>query len=197
MADAVNGSLEVINGVTQTISPLLSRIVLAVLILLVGLIVGKLLGNLMRRILNEVQLDKHVRSGTGFRISLEKFIGNLTSYFIYFITIVLTLNSLGLTAAMLIIITAIILFVLAVSFLLAVKDFFPNIMAGIRIKMKHLFSEGDEIQIKEVRGKITAINLLETRLLTSFKEEVIIPNSLFNKRQVVVRKKASAAVKKK
>jgi small-conductance mechanosensitive channel len=57
--------------------------------------------------------------------------------------------------------------------------------------LNKFFSEGDEIQIKEVAGKITSLGLLETRIKTSSNEEIIIPNSIFNKRQVVVRKKAS------
>jgi len=191
-AEAVNESLEVITGVSDKVAPVITKIVIAVLILLMGLILGKLLGNLIRRALNEVQLDKHLKTVSGFGFSLEKFISNFVSYFIYFIAVVMSLNSLGLTTAILNMISAAIIVIIVVSFVLAVKDFFPNFMAGISIKGKKIFNEGDEIQIKEVRGKITEIGFLETRLLTAYKEEVIIPNAIFNKRQVIIRKKTSA-----
>jgi small-conductance mechanosensitive channel len=189
MADVVNESVGVLNEVGQSVNPWLSKIVITILILLIGLIIGKIAGTLIRRLLNEVRLDKHMRT-TGFRFSLEKFIGNAVSYAIYVIAIIMSLNQLGLTKAILTIIMAIIFFVIAVSFLLAVKDFFPNLFSGMRIKFSGLFSEGDEIQIKEVKGKVLGIGFLETRLKTSFNEEIIIPNSLFNKRQVIIRKKA-------
>ena len=186
MADAVNESIGVITGVSDKVTPILSKIVVAVLILLMGLILGKLLGNLIRRALNEIQLDKHLRTTTGFKFSLERIISSFVTYFIYFIAVVMSLNSLGLTTAILNMISAAIIVIIVVSFIMAVKDFFPNFMAGMRIKNKKMFNEGDLIQIKEVRGSIVSVGFLETHLLTSDKEEVIIPNSIFNKRQVTI-----------
>ena len=200
MADpinAVNESIEAISGVSETVTPLLSKIVIAVLILLIGLILGKLIGNLIRRALNEVQLDKHLKTATGLKLSLERIISSFVTYFIYFIAVVMSLNSLGLTTAILNMISAAIIIIIVVSFILAVKDFFPNMIAGFFIKSKKVFNEGDLIQIKEVKGKISSIGFLETRLLTQYNEEVIIPNSIFNKRQIVIRKKASSSSTKK
>lgn len=197
MADTVNQSLEVINEVNNTVSPVLSNIVIAVLILLLGMIIGKLAGNLARRALNEVQLDKRLRSSRKLKFSLEKGIGTLVSLIIYVIAVVLSLNKLGLTAAILTILTAIIVLIIVVSFLLTIRDFFPNLIGGMRIKSKNMFSEGDEIQIREVKGKVFSSGFLETRILTPHKEEVIIPNSVFNKRQVIVRRKAQKSNNKK
>ncbi|MBW2991087.1 mechanosensitive ion channel family protein [Candidatus Woesearchaeota archaeon] len=197
MADPVNDSLEAISGVTDKLTPILSRIVIAVLILLIGLILGKLLGNLIRRALNEVQLDKHLRTRTGFKFSFEKLLSNFASYIIYFIAVVMSLNSLGLTTTILYMIAAAVIIVIIASFILAVKDFFPNLMAGILIKTKKVFKEGDVVQIKEVRGRIISLGFLETRLMTSQKEEVIIPNSIFNKRQISIKRKARPIKKKK
>jgi small-conductance mechanosensitive channel len=186
----VNESLGIIGGVSGSINPIISKVALAVVILLCGLILGKLFGNLVRRILNEVQLDKHVRTTTKFKWSLEKGISNLVSYFIYLISIILCLNSLRLTTATLVIISTIIVFMITLSFLLAIKDFFPNWISGMRIRFKKILSVGDEIQIKEVKGVITSIGFLETKLKTSTNDEVIIPNSIFSKRELVLRKKA-------
>ena len=191
MADPVNESLEVLTGVTNKVNPVLSKIVIALLILLIGLIIGKLIGNIIRRALNEVQLDKHLRTVTSFKFSFERLIGNFVSYFIYFVAVVMSLNSLGLTTAILNMISAAIIIIIVISFLLAIKDFFPNFIAGIIIKTKKTFNKGDEIQIKEVRGRITSIGFLETRLITRYNEEVIIPNSIFNRRQIIVRKRAN------
>ncbi|MBN2459533.1 mechanosensitive ion channel [Candidatus Woesearchaeota archaeon] len=188
MADTVNQSLEMIDGVSNAFSPLISNIVVAVLILLLGLIIGKLSGNLVRRALNEVQLDKSLRSAVKIKFSVEKAIGSLVSYMIYFVAVILSLNKLGLTAAIITILAFIIVLIITISFLLTVRDFFPNLLGGMRIK-NGMFSEGDEIQIREVKGKVISSGFLETRIMTPYKEEVIIPNSVFNKRQVIVRRK--------
>src|SRR4030042_3457579 len=134
MANPVNEALEVISGVSQKAGDVLSNIVIAVLILLLGLIIGKLLGNLIRRALNEIQLDKYFRTAVKERFSLEKFIGNLVSYVIYFIAAIMSLNKLGLTPPIVLIITAIIVLVIVLSFLFAVQDFFPNLIGGGKSK---------------------------------------------------------------
>jgi small-conductance mechanosensitive channel len=148
MADVVNESLNVVNEVGQTVNPVLSKIVIAVLILLIGLIVGKLAGMLIKRLLNELRLDKNARA-KGLKFSLEKTIGNLVSYIIYLVAVIMSLNRLGLTSAILAIIAGVVVLVIIVSFVLSVRDFFPNFLTGLRIKVKKLFSEGDEVQIKK------------------------------------------------
>ncbi len=188
MNTTVNESLTAITNVASKMNPLLSRLSVAILILLAGFIIGKLVGNIIQRALIEIRIDKYLRL-SGLKFSLSKFISKLISYIIYFIAIVMSLNSIGLTTAILNMISGAVILIIVISFILAVKDFFPNLIAGIRIKNNKMFIEGDEIQIKEVRGRIISLGLLDTRLLTIHKEEVIIPNAIFNKRQIVIRNK--------
>jgi small conductance mechanosensitive channel len=181
-------------NVNYFINPFLTKIVLSAIILLVGFIVGKLAGSIVRRLLSDIHLDKRARHFTNIKFSLEKFIGNILSYIIYLVTIIWSLNVLGLTSAIVTIIAVAIIFIIAGSFLLAIKDFFPNLLSGLRLKMRKPFQEGDEIQIREVKGIVKSVGFFETKLLTSFKEDVIIPNAIFNKRQVIVRRKREKRV---
>jgi small conductance mechanosensitive channel len=169
---------------------LFSRLVLAVFILFLGFIIGRVLGLLVRRLLSDVQFDRHLRN-IGVRFSLERLAAGGLSIIIYVATIFFALNTLGLASTVITIILFGIIFIVGISFLLAIRDFFPNLLSGMRIKLAHLFEVGDEVQIKEVKGKISRIGLLETRLITSFKEEIIIPNALFIKRKIIVRKRHS------
>jgi small-conductance mechanosensitive channel len=169
-------------------SPLFSKLVLAVFILLLGFIAGRVIGLLVKRFLAEIQFDKHLRN-IGIKMSLERLVAGALSFVIYAFTVFLTLDTLGLTSTIVTIILIGIVFVVVVSFLLAIRDFFPNLLSGLRIRFMHLFEVGDEVQIKEVKGRITSISLLETRLVTSFKEEIIIPNALFIKRKIIRKKK--------
>ncbi|MBN1792635.1 mechanosensitive ion channel family protein [Candidatus Woesearchaeota archaeon] len=180
-----------LDGSGLALNPLFSRIMLALFILLAGFIVGRLLGLLVRRILVDVKFDRHLKY-LGVRVPVERFLGSSISFLIYLATIFLTLNTLALTSTILTLVAFGIVFVVIVSFLLAIKDFFPNLFAGARIKMSDLFQEGDEIKILEVRGKVVVIGFLETKLITALKEEVIIPNVLFVKRKLIVNRRKPA-----
>ncbi|MBN2141917.1 mechanosensitive ion channel [Candidatus Woesearchaeota archaeon] len=169
------------------LNPLFSRLILAVFILLLGFIAGRVVGLFVKRILSDIQLDKHVRK-VGIKVSIERFLARSLSFVIYFITIILTLDTLALTSTFVTIMLLGLVFLVLISFMLAVKDFFPNLIAGVRIRLKDLFDVGDLIQIKEVKGKVVQFGLLETKLVTSFKEEVIIPNALFTKRKMIVKR---------
>lgn len=176
-------------GANFVLNPLLSRLVLAVFILLLGFILGRVFGLLVRRLLSDIQADKHLRS-IGVKTSLERLLGGSVSIIIYIVTIILSLNTLGLTSTIVTIIILGLVFVVVVSFLLAVKDFFPNLFSGIKLRLDDSFHVGDEIQIREVQGRITALGLLETRIMTKHKEEIIIPNALFTKRKIIVKKRS-------
>ena len=185
--DLTNSTL-VEGGVSLFFSPILSKVALAVFILLFGFIAGRILGLLARRLLSEIQVDKRFRSA-GVRLPFERVAGSTISIMIYIITIIVSLDTLGLTSTIITIILVGIVFILGVSFLLAVKDFFPNLLSGIRIRLLNLFEEGDYIQIREVKGTIKGVGLLESRIITSYREEIIIPNSIFIKRKILVKKK--------
>lgn len=182
-----NNSL-VKEGANVIFSPLLSRLILAVFILLLGFILGRVLGLLVRRLLSDIQVDKHLRN-MGVKASLERLVGNAISIIIYIATVVISLNTLGLTSTIVTIIILGLVFVVVISFLLAVKDFFPNAISGVKLMVTDAFKVGDDIQIREVQGTITAIGLLETRLKTKHNEEIIIPNALFTKRRIIVTKR--------
>ena len=176
-----------VGGAISNLSPIISKVLYAVLILLVGFILGRVVGLLARRFLVDIQLGKHLRN-IGIKVPFERFVGSILSFLIYLITLFFALNTLGLTSALVTIILAGIFFVVLVSFLLAVKDFFPNLISGFRIKLGHMFEPGDEIQIREVQGVITRVGWIDSALLTKHKEEIIIPNSIFTKRKIVVKR---------
>jgi small-conductance mechanosensitive channel len=175
-------------GVDLVFNPVFSRLVLAVFILLLGFIAGRVLGLLVKRLLSDVSFDKRLRV-VGIKVSFERLLSSGLSILIYVVTVFLSLNTLGLTSTIVTIIILGLVFVVVVSFLLAIKDFFPNLLSGLRLKVLKPFSPGDEVQIKEVKGVIKSVGLLETRILTHFKEEIIIPNALFTKRKILVKKK--------
>ena len=117
-------------------------------------------------------------------MKIEKFISNFITYFIYFVTIIMALNHLELNTTVLNIIIVAIIVIVIITMLFIVKDFFPNIIAGIFIQKKSLIKEGDYIKIKDKEGKITRINLIETTIKTKKGDIIYVPNSILAKEEI-------------
>ena len=166
------------------------KFVIAIIILLVGFIIGRIVGNLTRKALSELEVDYILKKAANIkRISLERIVSKSVEYLIYFIVIVITLNQLGLTTTALYIITGAIFLIIIVSFILAVKDFIPNLMAGFFIYTKKELSDGDRIKVGDVEGKIKHVGLIETSIETKSKDLMLVPNTLLTN-SVVVKKKS-------
>jgi small conductance mechanosensitive channel len=178
---ALNDSIAVAENVVNTASPLVIRIISAIIILLLGFIIGRITGRLVKKVLTSVDLDKNFRKITGTRVSLERFVSGFISFIIYLAAIIMALNQLGITTVVLNIITAGIVLIVIVAFLLAVKDFIPNSVAGLNIKIKGLIKEGQSITVKGIKGKVKEVNLVDTHIITKNKELIVVPNSVFQR----------------
>lgn len=160
----------------------------AVIILLIGFIIGKVFGKLIQKGLRELELNNLLKRA-GIQFGLEELLSRMFEYVIYAIAIVAALNQLGMTTIVLYIVIAVILAVLAIAFLLSIKDFIPNFIAGLRVSSKRLFVVGDTITIGSVSGKVKEFGLLETKLVSKNNEVIHIPNSLLFKQEIIVKKR--------
>lgn len=160
----------------------------AVIVLLIGFIIGKVVGKLIQRGLHEVELNRILKKA-GISFGLEEFVGRLIEYLIYFIAIVVALDQLGVTAIVLYIVIAAILVVVAIAFLLSIKDFIPNFIAGIRLGYNKFFKIGDKITIGSVSGRVKEIGLLETKLVSKSGDIIHVPNVNILRQEILVRKR--------
>jgi len=165
-------------------SPVFSKILVTLIIILVGFIVGRLLGKVIYRVLHELELNKIVRKSTKIKISLERIFSNLVAYFIYFITVIMALTHLGLTTTVLNIVIIAIIAIFIITLFFVLKDFFPNIIAGIFIQKKNFIKKGDYIKINEKEGIIMSINIIETTIKTQKGDIIYVPNSLLIKKEI-------------
>ncbi len=166
-----------------------SRIVIALIILFLGLTLGKFLAKLITRVLHEIELDNLISKTTKIKFSVEKAIGNLIKYLIYFVTLILVLNQLGITTVLLYIIMAFVLAFILILTLFGVKDFIPNLFAGFMINKNKLFKKGDTITFKNTTGKVIGMNLTETRIKTKKGDILFIPNSALTKSELIIKEK--------
>ena len=159
----------------QLLADVLTDTVIAVIILLIGFIVGRILGKLVQGILHELELDT-LLSKIRMRAGLEEFLGTLVSYLVYAVAVVMALNQVGITQMVMNVVAGIAIIMIIVSLLLTVKDYAPNLVAGIRLRQKRALSPGDWIGAKGLEGKVLHAGLLETRIETKQKDIIYIPN---------------------
>jgi len=169
-------------------NPVLLKIVTSIIILFIGFIFGRIAGKIILKVLKKIEFDKTIKRATGYESSIASIISKTVSFLIYFATVLIFLESLGLTSIVLNIVLVVILLIIGISAILAIKDFIPNFMAGYSLRSKGLFKTGDKIKVGNIEGKIIKINLLDTHVNTNKNDLMVIPNSFFIK-NVVVKKK--------
>ncbi len=176
-----------INFLGDVFTGIVSKLVVAVMIVLIGFIFGKLIGKLVQSLLQSMKIDKGIKKAVGMRIPVEEIVGSFITYFIYFVSIIMALNQMGLTTDILNIISAAVMVVIILSVFLGIKDLIPNVISGIIIHNKDFYKEGDVIKIDKLEGKITHINLIETKIKTKSGDIISIPNSNLTKNNVIKR----------
>ncbi len=164
------GILEIIND----------RVVGAILILLIGLLVGLIVNKLLNKFLQGIRLDKNIKK-LGKNYSLEKRILKITTYLIYFFTIIFSLRQLGIVSITLYFVVGLILLLLGATILIGIKDFIPNFIAGLVLGRKNNWKKGKEIKFDGIEGKIEKLGLLELQIKTKKGEKIYVPNSLLTK----------------
>lgn len=181
--------VETWNAVRSLFSGVLSNIIIAIVILLVGFIIGRVVGRVSNKFFHEIELDNVVRKAAKIKFSVEELLSKFIAYFIYFITVIMALNQLGLTTTILYMISAAIIILIILSIFLGVKDFIPNLIAGIFIHEKRNINVGDVIKFRDIEGEIIHINLIETKIRTKRGDMLFIPNSNLTKNEFIKVKK--------
>ena len=176
----------------ELISPYVTRFAVSLVILLVGFILAKIAGKIVHKVLSSLELNKTLSELTNTKIAVEGIAEAFTTYFLYFITIVIVLQHLGLATTVLNMIAGAVLIIIILSTLFGIKDIIPNAVAGIMMRQKKSLHVGEIIKVKGMRGKVVAISLIETKIETPNKDLIFIPNSVLIKTEVVkIREKKS------
>ncbi len=185
----------VFEGLGVFLKPFYSGIIIAVIILLIGLVLGKVLGRLSLKLLSEVEINEIFKLATGLNVKFDRIISLVISYFIYFVFGMWALEKLGLSSVILNIIAVgiIVLFVIAV--VLGIKDFFPNVIAGLFLHAKRIVNEGEKVEIDSVKGKVVQVGLVETELVSFSGDSIFVPNSAFLRSKTIKIKRSKSRKK--
>lgn len=165
----------------------LDRVVVAVLVFLIGFIIAKLLGRFVERILREAEINSFAPDFLK-GVAIDSIIARLVEYAVYVCTIILTINRLGLTKIFAYSIALGLFFVFILSFILGIKDFLPNLFAGVSIIRKKKFKKGQTVFVDDIEGVIQEINLQEIIIITKKGDKIFVPNSYILKNKLLVKK---------
>jgi len=177
--------MAVLDLLKNTLQPIYIKIVVAAIIVIFGLIFGQLLGKLVKKILSEIRLDRFMRKVTGLSIKLESLIAILVKYSIIFIFIIWALDRIGLGYIVLNILAGGAVIIIIMAFVLSIKDFIPNAIAGAFVQIKRIVREGDQIKCNNVEGTVQTVDLVETKIKATNGDIIFIPNSNLVKNTVV------------
>ncbi len=181
------GILDGLEGFMERFTPYLNKIVIFFLILFIGFLVGKIIGRLVRKILRDIKTDAFVNRTLGWKLSLERTISSLVAGLVYLVSFILALNAVGLTTLVLEIILGVFVLAIVLSFLIALKDIIPNAAAGLTIRQK--VKEGVKVKMDDAEGKVKEVNLLETIVQTKNGDTIVVPNALFAKQLIRIKRR--------
>lgn len=166
--------------VTNLLRPILSKAVVAVVVLLVGFIIGKLAGKTVHWVLRTAEINKRWKELTGMSWRIESFISAMISGAIYFIVIVMALTVLGLSGIIAKIISFGLICLIFISLILALKDFIPNYIDGLRLYKR--IKQKDTIIIENMKGQVEEVTWTDVKIAAENGDILYIPNSLFLKK---------------
>ncbi|MBI2548566.1 mechanosensitive ion channel [Candidatus Woesearchaeota archaeon] len=195
MANITNASTKGISYVSTLLAGMTTKLVLAVVILLIGFIIGIILGRLAKKLLNQVKLNEMVEAATAMKWDVEGIFSKLLTYLLYVLFIVLALRTLGLELVVFNVAIGGIIILVFIALALAINDFIPNIIAGMQFKKEKRFDVGDEIQMKDLVGKVVSITLVETKIQTEHGDIMSISHSSLKKSGITVKKQKQTNAK--
>lgn len=154
---------------------------IAIIILLVSLIVGKLVSVLLNKLFIEIQLDKNLNSIVSKKFKISKLLSNFVRILIYGAGIVYSLLLVGIWHYIVNFIGVLVLLTVLGTFILAVRDFLPNLIAGFWTRKK--IDVGENVLIGNIQGEIQSFDLLSLTLISG-DDKLIIPYSVFQEKRL-------------
>lgn len=142
----------------------MKTIFFSLLLLIACLAVKRIVLGLVNRALKRSKIEP----------SFHKFIHSAVNILLWFVTLTVVAESLGIDATSLLALVSIA--GLAIS--LSVQDTLANLAGGLSILATHPFKVGDYVVIGSAQGYVREIGMVHTKLTTFDRQVVILPNSV-------------------
>lgn len=158
--------------------------VAAFLLVILGMVVGKIASNILKRFLKSVEMNALVHGQLKVQVPLEEYLPGVVRYVVSFVGAMYALKQLGVPVFVLVVLFTVVMVLAIIFTVLALKDYIPNMIAGMYIRRSQKLKVGDVVHVKNVKGEIMHMGLLETKVKA--KDEIVfIPNSLLNRSEIM------------
>ena len=172
-ADVQDSVQDVVDAISPGVLKNLTwnKVLVTVVILAACLVVTRVLTAVLDRFLKRSKIEK----------TLHSFIRSLVKVLLYFLTILITVGSLGIDVTSLVALFSIV----GLALSLALQGTLSNLAGGIMLLAAKPFLVGDYVEIGSSSGFVTEINLVYTRLKTRDNRQILIPNSEMSSTRVI------------
>lgn len=148
--------------------------------LFAGFLIAKLTGKLVKRIMVEAELNR-ILTKAGFK-PLSDSLAHVVELLIYFATILIVLQQLGLTTIALGILSLLAILLLGFVLFLTVKNFIPNAIAGFLLRKELHQHLKKRVRIGTVKGTLSHAGIVASTLQN--KDEHSIPHLYTSKHKI-------------
>ena len=132
------------------------------------------------------ELDKSLLRVTRLNIRLERIISGLVAFIIYFFSVIIALNQVGLLSIIIQWLSYAVVIAILISLTLGLRDIIPNLFAGLSLKRKLKLRVGKKINVGTVKGKISKLNSLYVHVVTKDEEIILVPYSQLMKEKTKI-----------
>ncbi|MFC1728550.1 mechanosensitive ion channel domain-containing protein [Nanoarchaeota archaeon] len=150
----------------------LPTLLAALVVIIFGLILAEFFGRLSFELISRMSVHQ--------AREVSVMISRIVQMVVAFIVFIIALQVLGISSNVLMVILVVLLVTTSLLLIISLKDFLPNIVAGMYLSSK--LKEGTKINLDKIKGKVEKVSSVSTVVKTS-KGRVRIPNKeLFNQR---------------
>ena len=164
---------------TQVINILQFAIVIAI-----GAIITKVVVDFLSKFLRRDDIRK-VITKLGYDEPVIELILIIVRYIFYFITFIIALSQFGFARFVLDIVIIMIALFLVILVLFSLKDFIPNVAAGVYLSSFKSINKGDILRIGEYFGKVVNMDIVSITLEDENGRLLIIPNANVVKKEII------------
>ena len=125
-------------------------------------------------------LKKRILSDSGLELGVQESVTTITVYFLWGLGILVSLNVMGLSGTSI----AVAFGALSIGLGFGLQNIFNNFVSGLILLFERPVQVGDVVQVSEIWGTITKINVRSTVVQTFDNASLIIPNSDMISKQV-------------
>jgi small conductance mechanosensitive channel len=155
LTQVLAGDPETMRRLASSLGSFSMRVLVAALILAATLWASKKLGAMARQAIG--RMNRHNPADT----TLQSFVGSLTQYLVVVIGFIAVLQQLGVQAASVIAVLG----AASLAIGLALQGTLTNVAAGVMILLLRPYRVGDSVELNSKQGKVTGLDLFNTRLI--------------------------------